>query len=362
VRIRALDSIRGLLLLQMTLDHFGRPISYYLYMCFGFFSAAEGFFFLSGFVGMLAAISKSTKDSKQSWMRWRAFKTWRYHIATLLCMSLMGFFLVPGIYPYFKEIFQHPLPGILYSLTLVNTPEWLDVLPLYVIYLLIGSFILPLFVKAKNKTQVFLLWLPSLVVWLWGQFGLRALVNSIFPDWISHGTFDPFSWQCVYFTGAAVAAWWKLARRDEADCGADDGAGKDLAIRVVKKLTPAVLVLLAFCCLWSHHVIPLPQPTDFLISREHVGILRFGNFFLFVMGICWIVRRWPKLLDFRPTNVLGRHSLDVYTAHIIMIYFWLATPGSIRYHGPWNVVVPLTTCILLWVLAKLREPKAKHLQ
>ena len=31
MRIRALDSIRGLLLLQMTLDHFGRPVSFYLY-------------------------------------------------------------------------------------------------------------------------------------------------------------------------------------------------------------------------------------------------------------------------------------------------------------------------------------------
>ena len=37
----------------MVLDHFSGPISHYLYQCFGFFSAAEGFFFLSGFVGML---------------------------------------------------------------------------------------------------------------------------------------------------------------------------------------------------------------------------------------------------------------------------------------------------------------------
>lgn len=339
----------------MTLDHFGRPISYYLFMCFGFFSAAEGFFFLSGFVGMLAAISKSAKDPRQSWMRWRALKTWRYHLATLLLMSFVGYWMVPGIYPYFKSLYQNPMAGTIGSIALVHTPEWLDVLPLYVIYLLLGSLIFPLFVRAKNKTQVFLLWLPSLLIWLWGQFGLRALVNGIFPTWISHGTFDPFCWQFVYFTGAAVAAWWKIARRDEANghCG---------TVQTIRKLTPAVLVLLVFGFLWSHQFIPLPQPSDFFISREHVGPLRFANFFLFVMCICWIVRQWPNLLDFRPTNLLGRHSLDVYTAHIIMIYFWKATSERIRYHEPWNIAVPLTACVLLWILAKLREPRGKSRQ
>ena len=73
--------------------------------------------------------------------------------------------------------------------------------------------------------------------------------------------------------------------------------------------------------------------------------------------ICATVRRWPALLDFRATNVMGRHSLDVYTAHIVLIYLWMATPGAVRYHGPWNVLAPIVACVLLWALAKLREPK-----
>lgn len=334
----------------MTLDHFGKPISHYLYQCFGFFSAAEGFFFLSGFVGMLAATSKSVKDPRQSWMRSRALKTWRYHLATLLLLSCLGFWLIPRIYGNFKPMFQHPLESIFWSVTLVQTPEWLDVLPLYVIFLLLGSFIFPAFVRAKSKVQVLLLWLPSLAVWIGAQLGLRDFINAILPQWINHGNFDPYAWQFLYFTGAAVAMWWKHARREES-------AGNTFAVTSIQRLTPAVLVLLAFGFLWSHQFIPVELPGDVLTSKVHLGAVRCTNFFLFVMAICWIVRRWPNLLDFRPTNLLGRHSLDVYTAHIFFIYFWMATPNSIRYHAPWNVLVPVTACVLLWVLAKLREPR-----
>jgi hypothetical protein len=93
------------------------------------------------------------------------------------------------------------------------------------------------------------------------------------------------------------------------------------------------------------------------VNKDHVGVLRFVNFYMFMLCICWVVRRFPSLLDFRMTNVMGRHSLDVYTAHIVLIYIWMALPGSIRYHGPWNVVAPVTCCILLWLLAKFREKK-----
>jgi len=337
----------------MTLDHFGRPISYYLYQCFGFFSAAEGFFFLSGFVGILAAASKGRNDPKQSWMRSRAWKTWRYHMATLVCLCFAGMTLLPDVAGFFRAIYHHPVQGILWSALLCNTPKWLDVLPLYVLFLLLASLTFPLFLKAKNKRTVALLWLPSLAVWLLTQFGLRDAFNSILPSWIDHGSFDPFGWQFVYFSGAATASWWKIARREES-------SGNPLAVNTVKRVTPFVIAALVFCFLWSHQFIALAEPADFWTNKDHVGPLRFVNFYLFMLFICWIVRRWPSLLDFRPTNVMGRHSLDVYTAHIVLIYLWISTPAGIRYHGPWNVVIPIAACVFLWALARFREPRAKE--
>ena len=331
----------------MTLDHFGRPISYYLYQCFGFFSAAEGFFFLSGFVGMIAATSKAAKDPSQGWMRRRAVRIWVYHMLTMAVLSALALLCIPGLVPYFKALFEHPLQASFWGSLLVYTPMWLDVLPLYVIFLLVGSFVFPLLVKAKRARTVVLLWLPSVALWIAAQYGLRDAVNSLFPAWIHHGSFDPFGWQFAYFTGAATYAWWSRVK-----------AGS--AARIVNVLTPFLFAVLVFCFLWSHQFIGLSLPSEFWISKDHLGIFRFFNFYVFMLLICWVVRVRQGLLDFRPLNTVGRHSLDVYTAHIVLIYMWFTVvPNSVRYHLPWDVVLPLVACCLLWGLAKLREPKPR---
>ena len=336
----------------MTLDHFGRPISYYLYQCFGFFSAAEGFFFLSGFVGMMAAASKQVKDPKQSWMRRRAVRIWVYHMLTLVGLALLALVAIPNLESYFKPLYEHPLQATFWASLMVYTPMWLDVLPLYVVFLLIGSFAFPLLARARNRRSVVALWLPSLAIWIAAQFGLRDAVNSLLPAWIHHGSFDPFGWQFAYFTGAATIAWWKLSKA----CAADSKSWN--AVRVVNSLTPLLMVVFVFCFLWSHQFVKVPLPSDFWVDKCHLGILRFANFYVFTLLICWIVRIRQNWLDFRPLNTIGRHSLDVYTAHIVLIYMWFTVvPNSVRYHLPWDVVIPAFVCFLLWALAKLREPK-----
>lgn len=349
MRIKALDSIRGILLLQMTLDHFGKPISYYLYQCFGFFSAAEGFFFLSGFVGVLAAISKGAKDPRQSWMRSRALKIWKYHCVTLAAIAIAACSAIPAIATNFKSLSGHPVAGSLLSLLLINTPEYLDVLPLYVAFLILGSFIFPFMIK--DTSRIAIVWFASLSLWIGAQFGLRDSINSLFPQWIEHGFFDPLAWQFVYLTGASIAACWK--KNGDKEQGV---FSKSFFIKLDRVL-PAIFIGLVFLFLWRHQFIPLDLPRELWISKAQVGLLRFANFMGFVGAISWIVRHFPDALDFRVANVIGRHSLDVYSAHIVLVYIWFSVPGKIRYHEPWNIIAPITACILLWALAKLREPR-----
>ena len=137
----------------------------------------------------------------------------------------------------------------------------------------------------------------------------------------------------------------------------DEAAGNAKAATAIRRLTPALAVALVFCFLWSHQFIAVTIPAEAFTSKIHVGPLRSANFFVFMLGICAIVRKWPSLLDFRPTNEMGRCSIDVYTAHIVLIYIWMNVPGSIRYHGPWNIIVPIAACVLLWALAKARSPR-----
>ena len=334
----------------MTLDHFGRPISNYLYQCFGFFSAAEGFFFLSGFVGALAAFSKGQKDPSQSWMRARALKIWKYHIVTLLVLSLAAWGVLHSISIFFTSVIEHPITGSLLSIVLINTPDYLDVLPLYVIFLLAASWLFPLMIR--NKKTTFKCWLISLFIWAAAQFGLRHVLNGTLPGWVHHGFFDPLAWQFIYMTGAAIAICWKRNSTE-----GDTGIFTRQFFARFDRFMPTIAGMLLFFFLWHHQFIAISIPDNFWIGKANVGILRFANFMGFVALVSWIVRHFPSALDFRITNVIGRHSLDVFSVHIVLVYLWLATPNSIRYHAPWNLIAPIAACVLLWAIAKLREPK-----
>ncbi len=338
-RIRALDSIRGLLLFQMILDHFSGPISKALYQCFGFFSAAEGFFFLSGFVGMIAVVGKSARGEDSGWMRRRAFRIWKYHVCSVALLSLFAFFFFPSIRHFFSGLYAHPLSGTALVCLLAYTPEWLDVLPLYVFLLLLGSFLFPRMAEGK-WTRILLL---SFAVWVCGKFALRRTALGLFPAWIFPGDFDLFSWQFVYFLGAACGCVWKKGKLFSADSKALDRA------------FPVACALCAFCFLWKHAFLGIPAPGDFWISKEHVGILRLLNFLAFVCIVSFIVRHRPSLLDFSFCAVVGRHSLEVYSAHTVLVYLWMALPGWIQYRSPWNFVSPLLCCAAVWALAKFLE-------
>ncbi len=335
-RILALDSIRGLLLLQMTLDHFSGPISRHLYQCFGFFSAAEGFFFLSGFVGMLAVKSKTARGENSGWMRTRAFRIWKFHMATLVFIALLAFFLLPSLQKFFTGLYEHPVSGSLFAGLLAYTPEWLDVLPLYVFLLLFGSLVFPAMIRGHLK----LAWGVSFGIWLCAQFSLRSQVLKIFPDWIYPGFFDLFAWQFIYFSGAAISFLWKSQKFSSA---------------FLQRIFPASIFFCAFCFVWSHQMLPFPRPSDFWISKEHVGALRYLNFLAFVGVISSIVRRKPNLLDFSFCRTIGRHSLEVFTGQTICVYLWMATPARFQFHAPFNVLAPILCCALLFAVAKRLE-------
>lgn len=172
----------------MVLDHFSGPISHYLYQCFGFFSAAEGFFFLSGFVGMLAVISKTSRGENSCWMLRRASRIWIYHILSVLALALAAFFFFPKIRHFFSGLYEHPLGGSTLAATLIYTPEWLDVLPLYVILLAIGFFALPQIARGRLK-QV---WAISFLIWIFAQGPLRSTFLQFVPHWAYPGFFDFF--------------------------------------------------------------------------------------------------------------------------------------------------------------------------
>lgn len=320
----------------MTLDHFSGPISRYLYQCFGFFSAAEGFFFLSGFVGMLAVKSKTDRGEGTGWMRKRAFRIWRFHVATLFSIAILAFFFLPSLQRFFSGLYEHPVSGSLLAGILAYTPEWLDVLPLYVFLLLLGSLVFPAIIRGRLK----LVWGISFGLWICAQFSLRTQILKIYPDWIYPGFFDLSAWQFVYFSGAAISFLWKQQK---------------FSAVFLRRFFHVSAFFCVICFIWSHRFFDFPLPSDFWISKEHVGALRYLNFLAFVGVISSIVRHKPSLLDFAFCRTLGRHSLEVFTGQTICVYLWMATPAKFQFHAPFHILAPILCCAILFAVAKRLE-------
>jgi hypothetical protein len=103
----------------------------------------------------------------------------------------------------------HPFPAIVGSLLLIYCPPLLDILPMYVIFLLITPFLLAIAAHRGRKGIL----LASGSVWLLAQFGLRAWVHDVVVHVTTlqiplqdTGSFNLFAWQMIWVSGLCIGA------------------------------------------------------------------------------------------------------------------------------------------------------------
>lgn len=336
-RVAALDTVRGILLILMTLDHLGGPIAKHLYGRFGFVSAAEGFFFLSGFVAFKVALRK---ESPYRWFLLRAQKIWTWHGISLLTVCILvvvlasfGWKTLPGT----ENLAQHPFSFCLSSLSLLHLPDYLDVLPLYVLLMLCAAWLFPL-VRQQGNPSIYLL-LLSFAVWGFAQFEIWTLVRALLPAWMQGGVFDPLAWQLVFFSGGALAlharsekAWWYSPRW--------------LLIAAVAGIT-----LFAWKNGWITPYVP--SESGVLNSRTHLGILRVLNFSALLLILGALMQKFPGMSTWTFPALLGRHSLYVFSFHLPLVYLWLYRP--FRVPPPLEILIPIALVFCLALPAFLRE-------
>jgi hypothetical protein len=343
-RTPVFDSIRGMLLILMTLDHLGGPIAGVLYGRLGFFSAAEGFFFLSGFIATRVALNK---PDPARWFRARAFTIWSWHILSVLAVSFLvlvfhaqGFAPMPGL----ERLSEQPLPILAGAVAMIHLPDYLDVLPLYVLLMFFGNLVLLACLKLHASKARWLILGGSIALWGLGTAGLWSHVRSTLPSWMHPGTFDPLCWQLVFTAGALLASFLH-------DKHQQGEASPSISRRTFLLATVASLVFLA----WKNSWLPLPIFGDdgLLASRSHLGILRIISFSAIAVVATYLLTHHPAWLTFRFSTLLGRHSLQVFTWHIPLVYLWLSRP----WHGPTFLViaVPLAIVASLSIPALIRE-------
>src|ERR1700748_3104336 len=137
------DALRGLFFVWMPLTPLPARVSDLVNQPFGFISSAEGFVFLSallvGRVYMRQATENSGRLRSKLWKR--ALRVYAYHVVLLLlAFTFAAAFAVYRHHAALEHLLDfyiaHPAVAIVGSLLLIYCPPLLDILPIYVIFLL----------------------------------------------------------------------------------------------------------------------------------------------------------------------------------------------------------------------------------
>jgi hypothetical protein len=351
-----IDALRGLMLVLMTLTHLPTRLTSPFGQPFGYASAAEGFVLLSGYMAGLIygriALQQGVDAMRRAFWH-RALIVYACHAATLLFL----FTVIAGIglkvdQPAVKNLMDfylaHPRRALIGGLLLIYQPPLLDILPMYVLFMLISPWALA--VAWRHGWGRVLT--ASVVLWGLAQFGLAewlyhaaTAITHLPVPYEETGAFNSFAWQFVWLLGL-----WMGASRHEAH---------PPALAVPRWAIMIAVVVAATGLVWRHAVGQAPFGSDavlnMLFDKWHLGPLRLLNLLaLLLLTLHFGTTLAHTLPRLRALETMGSASLAVFCAHLVTVLLVLSLFGA-RFERPWSVDLPLLACALmvLWSAGKV---------
>src|SRR5665213_1465858 len=208
-----LDWARGLMLVLMSLTHLPTWFSAQLGQPFGYVSAAEGFVIISGFLvgAVYTRIAQERGVAAMRGLVWRrAGKIYIAHIGVLLLLLwvIVPFAVSRDAHPITdlaSFYFAHPRRALVGGLLLLYEPPLLDILPMYVLFMLAS----PLVLTAARRHGWGPLFAGSIALWAMAQFDIgHVLYDAVagtsglpLPPYPQTGAFVFLGWQLVWMCG-----------------------------------------------------------------------------------------------------------------------------------------------------------------
>lgn len=288
----------------MAINHIGSDLSIVLDQPLGFVSAAEGFVFLSGLV--TGRIDRRIEDPEAGLQRARrrALRAYLWHVVGLVAVWLwvQGWLAAGEGIPYALPRLFHDgagLNGLFSGIALLYQPGLLDILPMYVCFMLLTPWIM----RLHRRGHGLAVWLISGAIWALDQFLLppqlfeRGLVNS--------GSFHILAWQWLFVSGVLL--------------GAEPPENHAIVRRPPRGLLAAVAVAIVFL-----GVVRRPELTGWwdsalltrLTVKTPLACLRLLNFALLAYFLAVVGCARPAWLTLRPLALVGRHALPVFTISV----------------------------------------------
>ena len=340
-----LDALRGMLLVLMTLTHLPTRFSDPAGQPFGFVSAAEGFVMVSGFMAGMVYSAKAARDGEaqmqEAFFR-RALKIYACQAALLLfaftVIATIGIAARQEAVTNLLALFiERPLPAVFSSLLLIYNPALLDILPIYILFMLVSPLIL---LHGLHHGWGGIL-AGSVLLWLAAQFDVGRALFGQFDLWLKlpvsyreMGAFEVFGWQFLWVLGLWMGA--TMSRPD-----APPTVFPSWLVRVA-------IVYAGVCFVWRHAVGQVPFPgnpgLNLMFDKWHLGPLRLIDFMALLLLLMhygpWLKRHLPRLA---VLETLGRASLPVFCAHLVLALTALALFGAAKPSRPWTLDVLILT-------------------
>ncbi|MEO0370865.1 MAG: OpgC domain-containing protein [Pseudomonadota bacterium] len=213
IRDPRLDFFRGIAMFIILIAHTpGNWLTLWIPARFGFSDATEIFVFCSGMASAIAfgrVFREQGLGMGSARVGFRVWQVYWAHVALFIAiaasMVVLNLLFPDGrdyvgqlnLYPFFNRPMEQ-LPGLL---TLTYVPNYFDILPMYIIVLLM----MPVMIFLA-RIHVGLVIAASLAVWLAANWGNLNLPAEPWSDrkWF----FNPLGWQLIFYTGFAFMAGW----------------------------------------------------------------------------------------------------------------------------------------------------------
>ena len=345
--------MRGVMLVWITLTHLPTAASAWVNQPFGFVGAAEGFIFLSALFTGRIYYRIAERDGYPAMTRKLSARTLRlygYHglllaFAFLVAVPIASHGDRPGLHNLLDFYFMAgPKQAVTEAALLIYRPPLLDILPMYIIFLLLTVIVIRL---ARSMGWKPILWI-SFSFWVLAQFGFRAAEHTFMSRYIptriplnEMGSFDLWAWQFLWFVGVWLGVRW---------------AAGTLPIEAwAKRAVVPSLMIAVFCFILRRkiaHGFELGA-WEFFFDKWHLGPIRMLDFAA-VAALLTLSQPVTKVAAIRPLVLLGQSSLQVFCVHLLFCFAGLTLLGNASMLSGWQQFSLLSMTITgMLITAKL---------
>jgi hypothetical protein len=314
-----LDLFRGLALWLIFLDHIPQNIvNWVTIRNYGFSDAAEIFVFISGYTAAFV-YGRAMQERGFVVASARILKrVWTVYVAHVfifvIFMAQIAYVTASQDNPLYSEemrafdFLQQPGVALMQALILKFQPNFMDVLPLYIVLLLALPLVLWLMLRQPTLTLLLSVLLYAAVQRFY--WNLPAYPTG---TWF----FNPLAWQLIFITGAWCAV------------GGSEHVSKLVRSRLVAGIAIAFLVvalLIVMTWYFPRYVFLIPKRVQdwmYPIDKNNLDLLRFLHFLaLAIVTVHFIPMDWPGLKSrwLKPMVLCGQHSLEIFCLGILLSF------------------------------------------